>query len=140
MAKPRRRREDIDVGGMRQCRRCDQWLPLDSYGLRSRDTYAGGRLIYCTPCSNWRQKISRYGLSQEELELLMAKQGDACAICRRALDWSSACVDHDHDCCPGMRSCGACVRGLLCSRCNSAIGFFNDNPAALRAAAAYLEL
>lgn len=36
-------------------------------------------------------------------------------------------VDHDHKCCSGSYSCGACVRGLLCVPCNSAIGMLGDN-------------
>jgi len=30
-------------------------------------------------------------------------------------------VDHDHFCCPGSNSCGACVRGFVCPRCNHVI-------------------
>lgn len=33
-------------------------------------------------------------------------------------------VDHDHACCPGIKSCGKCVRGVVCNRCNSAIGVY----------------
>ena len=35
-----------------------------------------------------------------------------------------AYVDHDHGCCPGESSCGHCVRGVLCVRCNLIIGAF----------------
>lgn len=47
-------------------------------------------------------------------------------------------VDHDHTCCPGKRSCGRCVRGLLCNRCNRALGQFGDDIETLRRAVAYL--
>lgn len=33
-------------------------------------------------------------------------------------------VDHDHACCPRESSCGLCVRGLLCHRCNHTIASF----------------
>jgi len=31
-------------------------------------------------------------------------------------------VDHNHACCPADASCGHCVRGILCRRCNHVIG------------------
>lgn len=37
-------------------------------------------------------------------------------------------VDHDHRCCASTNSCGACVRGLLCSSCNTAAGMLQDSP------------
>lgn len=30
-------------------------------------------------------------------------------------------VDHDHNCCSGQRTCGKCVRGIICNRCNKAV-------------------
>jgi hypothetical protein len=33
-------------------------------------------------------------------------------------------IDHDHACCAGRRSCGQCVRGILCARHNLLIGQF----------------
>lgn len=31
-------------------------------------------------------------------------------------------TDHDHECCPGARSCGVCVRGIVCYDCNNIEG------------------
>jgi hypothetical protein len=37
-------------------------------------------------------------------------------------------VDHDHTCCPsGAKSCGRCLRGLLCAPCNLALGLLRDD-------------
>lgn len=48
-------------------------------------------------------------------------------------------VDHDHACCTGQRSCGKCFRGMLCRRCNLALGLMRDDTDALRALIAYVE-
>jgi Recombination endonuclease VII len=69
-------------------------------------------------------KLSRYGLTQDGFDLLLERQGYACGMCREPFgDQSPICIDHDHSCCPDeKRSCGQCVRGLLCLPCNTALG------------------
>lgn len=85
---------------------------------------------------NEKRQARRYGVDPQELYL---KQDGRCAICSEPFGESSPCVDHDHNCCPDrLKSCGKCVRGLLCNPCNKGIGFFNDNPARLLEAAKYL--
>ena len=69
-----------------------------------------------------------YGISLADYEAMFERQGGACAICKRT--GLTLCVDHCH--------LTGEVRGLLCIRCNSAIGFCNDDPVLLQAAAAYL--
>jgi hypothetical protein len=69
-------------------------------------------------------------------------QGGRCAICGAAEAggrYNTWHIDHDHGCCDGGSSCGRCVRGLLCNKCNLALGYFMDDPARLRAALDYLE-
>lgn len=51
-----------------------------------------------------------YGLTAEEYDMLLERQGGKCAICRAKPKSQRLAVDHDH-------KTGA-VRGLLCSRCN----------------------
>lgn len=75
-----------------------------------------------------------YDFKLEDYEALLVAQGYRCAICgteRGNGRGHRLNVDHDHG--TGM------IRGLLCSKCNSAIGYFADSPKRLRKAAAYLE-
>jgi len=70
-----------------------------------------------------------YGLSREQHRQLLEEQNGVCAVCklpsRRAL-----CVDHCH----ATRQ----VRGLLCDKCNTALGLLGDDVRRLLAAVAYL--
>ncbi len=78
----------------------------------------------------------RYGLTEKQFAALLATQGGKCKICRKvATKWN---VDHDHACCAGRNTCGNCIRGILCSGCNSGLGYFGDSVDVLRSAISYL--
>jgi len=83
----------------------------------------------------------RFNKTLEWFKTQLLKQ-DGCAICHtqtpggRYNQWH---IDHNHKCCPGLSSCGKCVRGILCAACNFMLGAINDNAGTLRAAATYLE-
>lgn len=83
------------------------------------------------------QRRAKYGLEPAEYQALLERQGGVCAICRRPETAvlrgrnKALCVDHDH--------VTDRVRGLLCFRCNLAIGYLSDDPERARAAADYLE-
>lgn len=82
---------------------------------------------------NLRVRLTKYRLTQAELEALHVSQHGACAICEVgvSLTGQAAAIDHDH--------LTGDVRGLLCRACNQAIGIMRDSPARLRAAASYIE-
>lgn len=65
-------------------------------------------------------------MTREWYETLLAEQNGCCAICGTTDPgrYTVFCVDHDHACCPGERTCGQCVRGLLCLNCNIALGHY----------------
>lgn len=71
-----------------------------------------------------------YGITSEQADAVLVRQGDVCAICRHATSgqWN---IDHCHD--------TDAVRGILCSPCNTGIGFLGDEPETLHRAVAYLE-
>lgn len=83
-----------------------------------------------------------YNITQVQYQELYDIQGGVCAICgpmtKRSGKTKRLSVDHDHSCCPGPKSCGECVRGLLCSQCNKIVGHFRDNPGCFQRGYDYL--
>jgi hypothetical protein len=65
-----------------------------------------------------------HGLTPGEVDALIALQGGRCAVCRRS--GQKLQIDHDHRHCPGRLGCRSCVRGMLCNRCNTALGQIGD--------------
>jgi len=70
-----------------------------------------------------------YGITYERYQELLALQEGVCAICKKPDHLGKRlAVDHDHKCCEGRRSCGRCVRALLCSRCNKNVSYVERHP------------
>ena len=87
-------------------------------------------------------RCKRYKLTDERYNEMLAEQKGCCAVCdtpfSEDVEGILSCVDHDHDCCQGKRTCGKCTRGLLCATCNLALGVLK-NITLLKAAISYLE-
>lgn len=78
-----------------------------------------------------KRRLKRFGLTPESYEALKEEQGRACAICRDPFpERPEPHIDHCHR--TGR------VRGLLCGKCNQAIGLLRDDPALIERASAYV--
>jgi hypothetical protein len=76
-----------------------------------------------------RHLVKKYGITLDEYEALSESQNHLCQICGDTEE-GGLHVDHDH-------RTGE-IRGLLCGRCNKAIGLFDDDPTRVLAAERYL--
>lgn len=155
MAKNRRTKEQIALdiqSKAKVCSTCGERKSFEEY--HNKKDSPDGKHTHCKLCdykatrrsieSNPKRYRARrrvallkydYGLSVEEYDKMFKEQDGKCKICG-STDTGSAqtnnlSVDHDH-------TTGR-VRGLLCSKCNRGIGYLQDNPMFLRAAADYLE-
>jgi hypothetical protein len=74
---------------------------------------------------------NKFGLTPCEYDRILESQGGVCALCEcPPTPGISLHVDHDH----GTGE----IRGLLCVRCNNALGLFREDPDLLRRAARYV--
>lgn len=112
---------------------------------KSIEKYEGARRE-CKSCRDRRRRLRQYGLTLERFDDILREQGGACAICRFTIgptsipgEVSAWRIDHDHACCPGAKTCGRCLRGLLCHNCNISLGNVRDNLTTLKNMIHYLE-
>lgn len=116
-----------------------------------KDRYHQGHAV-CKTCYNrlLRQQgrdrrgeflWAKYHLTLMDYDLMLSAQLDRCKLCLVHQDDEERLfvVDHDHACCPGSRSCGECIRALLCHRCNLTLGALDDDSELLRRMADYVE-
>lgn len=132
-----RKSHDRDTSGRKECSVCLVWLPEASFDARTLSN--DGLNSRCRECNADTNRWSIYRMTKDQFEALKMDQGCVCAICGKHPDHGRGWhVDHDHNCCPGAKSCGKCVRGLLCHSCNTGIGALGDDPAMLESALKYL--
>jgi len=143
----------------KRCGKCGETKPLDQYSL-SRKATETQREVYRSTCKTCQAEQARawfhankerakdnrhahamrstYGITPEQYQRMVDAQGGVCAICQKpetSVHGSGTqfrlAVDHCHS--------GGAVRGLLCQRCNRALGLFGDDVTLMEAAISYLE-
>lgn len=108
------------------CSSCQQWKELPAFwnnrgavdGLYATCKECGKKKRAHLPYSYEYTLGYAYNLTKEEYDHMLAAQKGMCAICGKAPEGRRLCVDHSHE--TGK------VRGLLCYRCNIALGYIED--------------
>lgn len=146
---------------MKTCSKCKQQKDLEAFNVRKRSK--DGRCSYCRDCmkdyrlsridsererirksraenpEKWKEysrkhdrtkRLNKHGLTRESFSQLAKQQDGKCLICQEVPS-DILVMDHCHE--TGK------FRGLLCRKCNAAIGQLYDDPELLRRAADYLE-
>jgi hypothetical protein len=78
-----------------------------------------------------KKRCIKYGISVEQYQQMWIGQRGKCALCLIELAQKPV-IDHCH--------ITGEVRSLLCTMCNSMLGFAKDNPETLRAGAKYIDM
>jgi len=132
------------------CTSCKQEKPLAQFHKSKDGKY--GHASNCQVCAydknkqwfakkikedpdyyRYRNLKKLYGISREDYDSTLSKQEGKCAICRKdAADsvHGNLYVDHDH----GTGN----IRGLLCDKCNTGLGHFQDSADIMSEAIKYL--
>jgi hypothetical protein len=133
------------------CKKCKVEKPLSEYSHKRPKNRPPGLQPRCKTCSSedtklWNLKNKEtskdrylkrtYGISESEYNSRLINQNNRCPLCNKEFSFNtfgpdSPVVDHCHT--------HGHVRGIICNECNRGLGYFRDNPEALRKAAKYLE-
>lgn len=114
--------------GKKKCRTCRRSKIVLLFNANRGNS--DGRMNQCRSCvqknSKGRHLKHRFGLSLEDFNQMVVSQDGRCLICNRQFDLTlgpknnmTPRVDHDHK--------TSRVRALLCSACNSALGFIGES-------------
>src|ERR1043166_3270839 len=110
-------------GYLSQCKECA--YETHKMFLKARPEYAAERMH--------KQALAKLGLTLADYNRMYDEQDGCCAICKEPESGNKnqkLSADHCHE--------SGVFRGLLCNRCNRAMGLFRDDPEILEAAANYL--
>jgi hypothetical protein len=90
---------------------------------------------HCDKCREAQRKTQLkklYGITVEDYDRMLEEQNGVCWICAKAETTNGGTLHIDHDTQSGK------VRGLLCGKCNRAIGLLNHSPELLERAVQYM--
>lgn len=134
---------------MKKCTKCGIEKPLSQF--HNMKVAPDGLAYNCKACAylyvkTWkrnnpqRNKIlqkrtvlkRKYKISLEEFNGMLDSQQNKCMICNKTFkNAKSTHVDHCHK--------SGKIRGLLCTNCNIALGYFKDSLSTIRSALKYLK-
>ena len=105
---------------------CKSKHVLGGYGRECNECAIERRKRYAKNHARYARK-KRYGISEEKYQSMLAEQNGKCLICKKK---KSLVVDHSHN--------SGEIRALLCIKCNSGIGMFEENIGNISNAITYL--
>lgn len=135
---------------VRTCTKCKVTKELNDKNFCKRKRYVGGLTRWCRVCANnyrnewalgdrtdnmevsrayeFSREMKKYGTTVEWYRDRLLEQNGVCALCKRLSHHHGTIqrlqVDHNHDCCDlHTKSCGKCLRGLLCADCNILLSY-----------------
>ena len=91
---------------------------------------------HCNKCREAQRKTKlkrMYGITVEDYDRMLKEQNSVCWICGKAETTNGGTLHIDHNDESGK------VRGLLCGKCNRAIGCLDHSPELMKRAIEYLE-
>ena len=131
---------------LRRCTKCGIEKPLSEFykdkqkkdGLRPdckvcNTTQCVNRAKANRESRNWNSLKHKTGLTKASYKNILDKQKGKCAICGKTISENgrNLSVDHCHN--------TNIIRGLLCTKCNFGIGYFDDRKDLLEKAIHYLD-
>ena len=128
------------------CKKCGIELPLECF---YKGNCRNGTSYWCKTCQgahvaahrhkkNIQNPGGKHGLDADEYWGMIFIQDNRCANVECGAE-NPTHIDHDHDHCPGKLGCRKCVRGVLCMRCNTMLGFYEKNKKKFVGALRYAE-
>ncbi len=122
----------ITINHNRYCKICNELKPLTEF---YKSNTKSGRRATCKPCYLKKEFNGFYrgkNITRIEYENILIQQNNKCKICNDTLiDDRLSFIDHNHDTNE--------VRGILCPKCNTALGLIRENITILKNMIKYLK-
>ena len=153
-------RNPAPVSEIKTCTKCGETKKISDFPLIGK-TAPGKYRAACLECKrnsyrkanhpNWEKELnrqreakfqSRFGISTETRDKIIASVNYQCMACgdSEIEAFGNLGLDHDHSCCDSEKTCGKCIRGVLCFHCNLALGYLKDDPNRVKGLLNYLEV